>query len=350
LCAFVDAVRVRDAYQHAIFDVVRSPVLMTDGAGLVVRLNPAAAALMGDASRLQGRPVRDLLPFVPPPGADDGMPWSGAITDSTGRRVHLEAGRAALGDEAGSQVYVLHDISRHAEINRLREELLFNVAHELRGPLTVLDNALDILASDYASLPVQEFGHLVHLAGRTSKRLRTLMEDLLSAGAIQAGRFAVSPRRAPAAAIVEAAIGELAAALAERGQRVERVLPDTPLTVLADPRYAVRVLANLISNASKYSPNEAMIMVRVSRLDAAARFEVDDTGPGIPDRDQAGLFERFYRVRPRGQEPGIGLGLAIAKGIVEAHGGDIGVESGPNAGTRVWFTLLLPPEDTGGPP
>ena len=91
-------------------------------------------------------------------------------------------------------MYVAHDISRHAEVNRLREQLLYSVAHELRGPLMVLDNALEILDTDYDTLTAQEFAHVLGSARRTARRMRTLMEDLLSAGSIQSGRFVVAPR------------------------------------------------------------------------------------------------------------------------------------------------------------
>src|SRR5205807_852800 len=100
-------------------------------------------------------------------------------------------------------------------------------------------------------------------------------------------------------------------------------------------------LSNLLANASKYSPDSEAISVHAVRSDRMVRISVADHGPGIPSEQRAGLFERFYRVRPWNEEPGIGLGLAIAKGIVEAHGGAIGVETEVGVGTSVWFTLPL---------
>ena len=94
----------------------------------------------------------------------------------------------------GYAVYVVHDISRHAEVNRLREQLLYSVAHELRGPLMVLDNALEILDMDYPGLSVEDFRQVLGTARRTARRMRTPMEDLLSAGSIQSGHFVVAPR------------------------------------------------------------------------------------------------------------------------------------------------------------
>jgi signal transduction histidine kinase len=129
-----------------------------------------------------------------------------------------------------------------------------------------------------------------------------------------------------------------------RGQRVERRLAGEPriggpLYVLADRRYARQVLANLVANAAKYGPAGEVIQVQAEQVDGQVRVTVEDRGPGIPSDQQAGLFDRFYRVRRPGDEPGFGLGLAIAKGITDAHGGSMGIESEAGVGTRVWFTL-----------
>ena len=109
--------------------------------------------------------------------------------------------------------------------------------------------------------------------------------------------------------------------------------------VLADERYAAQVLTNLLANASKYSPERSTIRVVARPAANMVRISVEDQGPGIAQEQQSGLFERFYRVRADTEVPGVGLGLAIAKGIVEAHGGSIGIDSELGSGTRVWFTL-----------
>jgi len=245
------------------------------------------------------------------------------------------------GQLPATNVYVVHDVSWLMQLNRLREELLYSVAHELRAPLAVLSNALAILGEDYGGLSAAEFDRLTGSAQRTAARLHTLMEDLLSAGNIQAGRFRVAPKPVPVLAIVEAAVEFIEPVLEQRRQIVESELPAAHFLVQADQRYARQVLANLLSNASKYSPEGATIRIRAAAQADSVRLAVEDRGRGIPTEEQDGLFERFYRVRGEHEEPGIGLGLAIAKGIVEAHGGQIGVESDLGRGTTVWFTLPL---------
>lgn len=243
-------------------------------------------------------------------------------------------------------VRVRRERDHHIAMNRLREELLYSVAHELRAPLAVLENGLDILVEGYADLPTDEFARVAGSTQRTARRLRTLMEDLLSAGSIQAGHFRVDARPVELRAIVNDAVESIESVVSEQGQRVEVDLADG-LVVRADRRYARQVLANLLGNASRYGPAGAAIRVRGELTDGQVRITVKDQGAGIPKDEQALLFERFYRSREHG--PGIGLGLAIAKGIVEAHGGHIGIESELGRGTSVWFTLPLADDGSAAP-
>jgi signal transduction histidine kinase len=188
-------------------------------------------------------------------------------------------------------------------------------------------------------LTAAEFAQVLATARRTARRMRTLMEDLLSAGSIQSGHFVVAPRKTTLDSIVADALEIVNPGIQARGQRVELDLAPQLPQVLADKRYARQVLTNLLANASKYSPEQGSIRV-VARPNAnMVRISVEDRGPGIAPEQQAGLFERFYRVRADTDAPGVGLGLAIAKGIVEAHGGSVGIDSELGIGTSVWFTL-----------
>jgi signal transduction histidine kinase len=332
----------QEALRRELFAALRTPIVTTSMSGRITGFNAAAIALFGSPARLYGRDIGDVLPFAPSPAdAAAAADAQGRLADATGRTVDLEVSRTILareGDE-GYAVYVVHDISRHAEVNRLREQLLYSVAHELRGPLMILDNALEILDDDYPRLTAQEFDHVLGTARRTARRMRTLMEDLLSAGSIQSGHFVVAPRTTELAVIVDDALDIVSPAIEGRGQRVDLELTEDELPVLADQRYARQVLTNLLANASKYSPEQSVIRVLAVPNGNMVRISVVDQGPGISPEQQNGLFERFYRVRADTDAPGVGLGLAIAKGIVEAHGGSIGIDSEPGSGTSVWFTL-----------
>jgi signal transduction histidine kinase len=334
-----------EARQRALLAAIRTPIITTSVDGRITGFNAAAVALFGSPARLYARPIREVLPFVNDP-RESGNEAQGRVADATGRTVDLEVSRTLLheGGEHGYAVYVVHDISRHAEVNRLREQLLYSVAHELRGPLMVLDNALEILDTEYEKLTAEEFNMVLGSARRTARRMRTLMEDLLSAGSIQSGHFVVAPRKTELRDIIEEALEIVDPNIEGRAQRVEVDLSDGVNSVWADKRYARQVLTNLLANASKYSPEQSVIRVLAETATAGAmtRIVVADQGPGIPPEQQSGLFERFYRVRSDNDAPGVGLGLAIAKGIVEAHGGSIGIDSEVGTGTRVWFTLPTP--------
>jgi PAS domain S-box-containing protein len=335
------ALASQDAQRRELLEAIRTPIVTTSLSGRIIGFNAAAVALFGSPARLYGRNIRDVLPFVPEPSDNARGEAQGRLADATGRTVDLEVSCTVLREagQEGYAAYVVHDISRHAEVNRLREQLLYSVAHELRGPLMVLDNALEILDTEYPQLTAEDFAHVLGTARRTARRMRTLMEDLLSAGSIQSGHFVVAPRKTELYAIVSDAVEIVSPSMDGRGQRVEMDVPGVGLPVLADKRYARQVLSNLLFNASKYSPEQSVIRVVATPADNMVRISVEDQGSGIPPEQQAGLFERFYRVRSDSDAPGVGLGLAIAKGIVDAHGGSIGIDSELGSGTRVWFTL-----------
>jgi signal transduction histidine kinase len=332
----------QEAQRRELLEAIRTPIITTSLTGRITGFNAAAVALFGSPARLYGRSIHDVLPFVADPQEPVSGDAQGRLADATGRTVDLEISRTVMqeGADQGYAVYVVHDISRHAEVNRLREQLLYSVAHELRGPLMVLDNALEILDTEYRSLSDEDHAHVMGTARRTARRMRTLMEDLLSAGAIQSGHFVVAPRKTDLHTIIADALEIVGPAIEARGQRLELEVRQNAPQVLADQRYARQVLTNLLANASKYSPEDSKIRI-VARAAPAnmVRISVDDQGPGIAAEQQAGLFERFYRVRADADAPGVGLGLAIAKGIVEAHGGNIGIDSQLGSGTSVWFTL-----------
>ena len=338
----VEAMEAEEARQRALFAAFREPILIASSDGKIADHNAAAGHLFGGSPRLCGRYVADVMPFVNL-GADgpERTLWQGAIEDAAGQSLEVEVSRITLAEgwRPAREVFVVHDISQYVELNRLREQLLYDVAHELRSPLSTLTNVLDILAGEYGELSTKDFDQLIGSARRTAARLHGLMEDLLNAGSIQAGRFAIRSQSVDLASIVEDAVEVVQPMAQIRQQRIVVESLDNSIDVLADRRYVRQVICNLLTNASKYGPSGEDLVIRAGIADGFVRVAVEDKGPGIPAEQRAGLFERFYRIRSAHEERGIGLGLAIAKGIVEAHGGTIGVESEVGRGTRVWFTL-----------
>ncbi|MBM2812001.1 MAG: histidine kinase, partial [Chloroflexi bacterium] len=304
--------------------------------------------LFGDGIRLRGTSIGDLPPFngvgvksVGAEGCGGEAVWDGTIETAAGGPLDVEVSRVSLVEDHGvaTDVYIIHDVSPHAELSRLREELLHNIAHELRRPLTVVEGSLELLHGSYADLPVAEFDELMSSARRNLRRLDATLDELLNAGTIQAGRFVVRLKRIDLKAVIDETLELLEPALRQRGQRIDVSVSERCHYVRADRTRAWQVLSNLLANASKYGPEGETIHLTAERLESHVRISVVDRGPGIPEAQQDGLFERFYRARAAGEAPGVGLGLAIAKGIVDAHGGQIGLESEVGMGTTVWFTL-----------
>jgi signal transduction histidine kinase len=326
---------------------LRVPVVMTTLGGDVVAWNDAAQRLFGSALAV-GQAVSKFLPFVATPiSAGAFQDLHGVVPGAGAAEVEvtlltLLANPLSADQEA---VFVIHHTSHDLALGKMGEQLLYNVAHELRGPLSALQGALEVLDENWHDLPSQEVGSLVTSARRTSGRLRMLLEDLLSAGSIQAGRFAVATRSVPLQPILDDSLEAARPHLEAREQIVEVVGGARALKVLADPRYTRQVLVNLLMNASKYSPARGRINIIVSDDDGPSeeiRVTVEDRGQGISPQQLLGLFERFYRA---GEQGGFGLGLAISRSIVEAQGGTMGVESHTGEGTRVWLTLQRPSPD-----
>lgn len=226
---------------------------------------------------------------------------------------------------------------------RARDDLLAIVSHDLRNPLNTIAITASLLRTDLLQRQGGEDDDAVQLVDRMDRgiqRMTRLIEDLLDASRIEAGRLVVSPRVERGAALVREAI-EAAASLAEaKGCRVTQGTLDASLEVLADRDRVLQVFSNLLGNALKFTPNGGVVSVSLARVADMARFSVMDTGPGIPPEHQPHLFDRYWKAS-QASRSGAGLGLYIARGIIEAHHGTVMVESTPGQGTTIHFSLPL---------
>jgi len=228
------------------------------------------------------------------------------------------------------------------QLNQLKEEYLFSVAHEVRTPLASLVASVEVLATDHDEMDPRELSATVRRIERAAVRMNTLVENVLDAGSIRAGRFSIYPSAVDVRQVLDAAASTLQPVLEEKRQTLRINLPSDLPAVLADERRVAQIFANLLSNAAKYGPEGDTIEVRGEVGSGEVLVHVTDHGPGIPLPEQGELFERYFRAASSARtSPGTGLGLAITKAIVEAHGGSVGLEAEPGRGTTVWFTLPL---------
>jgi PAS domain S-box-containing protein len=245
-------------------------------------------------------------------------------------------------------VLTLHDVTTQRALERQKDEFLANVSHDLRTPLAGIKASIGVvLANEPADTPEPLHRMFVNI-DLAADRMGALVADLLDLARLQAGRVGLQRRATDLRGLAErvaAAIEPLAQA---RAQRVEVALPTASLNASVDPDRLERALLNLLGNAQKYGHDGGRICLRLEQHDAEARFVVADDGPGIPLADQPFVFERFYRSESEATQrsQGSGLGLPIARAIVELHGGCIWVESLPGAGAT--FYVALPVPSSGG--
>lgn len=332
----------------AIIECMADGIVVTDHEGNVALLNPAATALLGtpERERAIGRPVEEVIGIVELREAIREVLGgeNRVITQEIQRgEVLLRAHTAPVKDDQGRNmgtVTVLEDLSYVLELDRMKGEFLTMVSHELRSPVSAIEQILGAVLTSERLDPKER-----HLLGRAKERARGLIDlinKLLEVSRIEAG-MAVQ-RKEPLK--VEEVVRKTVELLSEqaRAKGIELSLrEDSPLpSVLGDPQGLETVFTNLISNAIKYTPRGGRVEVSLGVEGDYIKVSVSDTGIGIPKEDLPRIFDKFYRVpsAETREVVGTGLGLAIVKGIVEAHLGRIAVESEVGKGST--FTVYLP--------
>jgi PAS domain S-box-containing protein len=266
--------------------------------------------------------------------------------------VELENGRQATLAVTGARLtppeeghaevaLVFRDVSEEEAVHRLLGHFLANVAHEFRTPLSALAASTEMLLDRTSELSVAELETLLSSLHLGVVGLQTLVDNLLESASIEAGRFRVHRRPSDLGEIIAEAMRTMQPLLDKRRQRLTVELPAAIPMVEADPRRTAQVLVNLLSNASKYGPEHSAIAIEATARDGWVRVSVADRGPGIPSAYRRRLFHRFVPPSPGANEAqyGTGLGLSVVKAIVEAHGGQVGVDDRPGGGSIFWFTV-----------
>lgn len=251
-----------------------------------------------------------------------------ALAEELARRAALAIENARLFTEA-------------QRATRARDEMLGVVAHDLRNPLNTITMGAELLLEVIPSERAMERRH-AEIVRRAADRMNRLIQDLLDVRRMDEGRLTVDPHPEPVASVVGDAVEMLRPLAAASALTLEGELAADLPRVLVDPARVQQVFSNLLGNAIKFTPGGGHITLRAERASGEVRFAVTDTGPGIPTDQVPHIFGRFWQGN-RGDRRGIGLGLAIAKGIVEAHGGRIWVESRLGEGSTFFFTVPAVP-------
>jgi len=280
-------------------------------------------------------------------------PSEGEYLLKDGSRVPVLAAATLLDRERRLMLGVILDISEQKAAERRKQEFLNMVSHELRTPLTSIMGLIELALMQIdlrpSSLPPEAEG-LLNKIEKTLKRAdgqveieTRLVEELLEVSRLELRKFELSLHPENLVTIVQETVANQQQAA--RTRHIELVLPpDHLVPVIADAARVGQVLTNYLTNALKYAPLDQPVSVRLEVTGTVARVSVRDLGPGLMPEQQHHVWERFYQVAApghQGPEGGLGLGLAIAKAIVEQHHGQVGVESAPGKGSTFWFTLPL---------
>lgn len=234
---------------------------------------------------------------------------------------------------------------RLQELDRLKSNFITEVSHELRTPLSAILAASDLLYHHADRLESNAVKELSRSSYESSNHLFRLVENLLNASTLQSGTLDIHPVSVSLDEIVEDASQQVQPFLESKQQSLKVDVPADLPEVLADPAHISQVLVNLLTNASKYSDSNSQIFIECTPHESFVRIAVVDLGVGIPEAEQAHIFERFYRVPANTMTSvvGSGLGLTIVKSLVEMHRGSVGVSSQPGSGSTFWFTLPTVP-------
>ena len=272
-----------------------------------------------------------------------------------GRKMTVLVNATPIRSEVGdveSYVITLQDMKPLEELERLRAEFLAMVGHELRTPLAAIKGAAVTVLGDTADLGGVEMVPFFRIINQQADRMTGLIHDLLDVARIETGTLQIHPEAVSVADLVDEARNAFLSGGGRHPLRIE-LASDLP-RVMADRRRLVQVLGNLLDNAARHSPDSTTVRITAVREGVHVEVSVADQGEGVTAERLPHLFRKFPRRKepdPSAGEEETGLGLAICKGIVEAHGGRIWAESdGVGKGTRFTFTLVMADEDKDGPP
>lgn len=353
---------------QAIFDTVEDGVVIIDQHGRIESVNPAVESVFGYApADIIGRNVSCLMPMRHAEHPDQNLSKDLSSGESRilGKRRELE-GRRSNGVEfplelsvqeiriEGQRLFlgVMRDLTEQKQIERLKSEFVSTVSHELRTPLTAIAGAISLLQAGLGG-PLNEEGQgLVAIAHANSTRLRLLIDDILDMEKLASGRITMQLTDSPLPRLMQEAC-DATQEYVRKFQSELRLETVPEMVVRVDALRFQQILANLVSNAAKFSPPQSTITLSVERLPPPpdrpgpgnVRIWVKDQGAGIPEAFRAHLFERFAQAdgtRTR-RVGGSGLGLYISKQLVERMGGTIGYVCPTAGGTS--FYIDLPPTD-----
>lgn len=343
------AVREQQDRLSAVLGQMLEGLVVVDDRGIIQLANRAAAQLFGFALPAEGRSMLETLRHHEFSALLARLKHESEVPDCeiqlegpVARTLNVNAVRLLDGRaRPAGALFVVHDLTPVRKLEGMRKEFVANVSHELRTPLSLIKGAVETLLDGGSRDPVM-LAKFLGIIDRHATRLNALIEDLLLFSAIDSGRIELRSEPVELRILVDELLEDLRAAANTAGLTLANSVP-VDLVARGDGSRLRQVLSNLVDNAIKHAGKGEVEVGGKSLGTGWLQVWVRDQGPGIPEDARARVFERFFRVdkaRARAQGGGTGLGLAIVKNLVQAHGGEVRVESAEGKGTV--FYLKLP--------
>jgi PAS domain S-box-containing protein len=273
--------------------------------------------------------------------------------DRDDRIVYAMLSVSLVRDRDGTPLYFIsqiENVGHRREMDRLKSEFVSSVSHELRTPLTSIRGSLGLLSAGVLGELTERARNMVRIALSNCERLVGIINNILDIEKIGAGRLALELQRVDAGTLLRRAVEANEPYAAKYEVRIRLADAGDGLEVQADPDRLMQVLANLLSNAAKFSPAGSEVTARVAAAGEAVRFEITDPGQGIPEEFRGRVFERFAQADASNSRsaPGTGLGLYISRQLIEAMHGTIGFSTATGEGTTFYFELPRAGHGTAG--
>ncbi len=333
---------------EAVLSSMFEGVMLTDPRGRIVMANPALKKLFFVVSDPAGkRPLEvlrnnDLQEMVERSlSSGEGIVTREInIASPENRCVIVNGVPIAKAGVTEGAVFVFHDITELKKLEEIRKDFVANVSHELRTPISSIKGYAETLL-DGKVQDANTAKEFISIISQNSDRLESLIKDLLDLAGIESGKMRMEFEPLDIFPTIERSLGVLDKSAREKSISVKFDIPGDLPKVLGDQKRLSQVFLNLLDNAIKYTPAGGSVVITANTRSGQVQIDVSDTGIGIPEKDLPRIFERFYRVdKARSRElGGTGLGLSIVKHIVQAHGGQVWVQSVPGRGSTFSFTI-----------
>jgi signal transduction histidine kinase/HAMP domain-containing protein len=340
--------QIQDAVQQA-FDTLPDAVAVVDVDGRVEVATEAAANVFGlkTNAHIQSLSFDWIMPLF------NGTLMNGSLVESNKRQSPIQVfingeeryfrPRAVpildRDKQATAVMFILSDITQQRHQDDLKRSVISTVSHQLKTPLTSVRMAIHLLLEENLGALTEKQTEVLIAAEEDAERLHRILEDLLDIGRMESGKARLDFQSVSPDLLALDSVEPFRSACQDCGISLSVEVPDDLPEVWADPTRVSHVFTNLFSNALKYTDPGGAVTLSAVADQEFVHFSVSDTGKGIPERYLQTVFEQFFRISDQESESGAGLGLAIAKEIVEAHGGSIMVESRESEGSTFTFSL-----------